>query len=77
MKKTDYGYSYDYSNQKPLHRFNNTNNNTQVLIYKEFNSYVILQKEASGRQQRLKVDETSLNKMLVAFTNYGWEELHA
>jgi hypothetical protein len=72
MATKDYGYSYDYSNQKPLHTFVNNTNKSSISVFKEYSSYIILQKDSKGFQQRLKVDEVNLNSMMTRLINNGW-----
>lgn len=75
MSKKNYGFAYDYSNMSPIHKFINSSN-VEVCIYKDFNSYAIVQKDSKGHQQRLKVDEVGLNKMLQMFDKHKWKELN-
>jgi len=77
MKKQDYGYSYDYSGLKPMHRFVNEQSEASITIFKELNGYVLLQKSKTGHQQRLKLDDSALTKMLSMFDKNGWIEQHA
>jgi len=72
MATKDYGYSYDYSNQKPLHTFVNNTNKSSISVFKEYSSYIILQKDSKGFQQRLKVDEVNLSSMMTRLINNGW-----
>lgn len=73
----DYGFNYDYSNLKPLHKFINKTNKNELLVYSEsFDKFAILQKSSNGQQQRLKVDSTALSKMLSKLDSNNWEEIY-
>jgi hypothetical protein len=76
MKHKDYGYAYDYSGHKPISRFVHKITHSSIDIFKEMNGFVILQVDAKGNQQRLKVDELGLTKMLQALDKHKWHELH-
>ena len=72
--KTDYSYPYDYSNSKPLHNFVNAATEASIKIYKEACGYTLVQKNKTG-QQKLRLDEIALNKMLSSLDNNGWTEV--
>ena len=73
----DYGFSYDYSHQKPLHKFVNKANKNELIVYSEnFDKFAIVQKSSNGQQQRLKVDSTALSKMLSKLDSNNWEEIY-
>jgi len=68
-----YGFSYDYSNKVPLHKFCDNKGN-EIFFYKELKGYVALQKSA-GHQQRVELDDRTLNNMLGTLDRHGWQEI--
>jgi len=74
MSKQDYSYSYDYSNKHPQYKFFNEKNKTLIEIFREQYCFTLVQKNDKG-QQRLKLDEVSLQKMITNLVNNGWNEL--
>lgn len=75
-KNKSYGYPYNYSNQKPLHKFINQVSNKEMLFYKDGTKYAILEKR-DGVQQRVLIDETAFNNMLCILDRNGWNEVPA
>jgi hypothetical protein len=72
--KTINGFSYDYSNLKPIHKF--INEDKEISIFREQYGYALLQKSSTG-QQRLKLDEVQLSSFLINLTKNKWKEVNA
>lgn len=75
-KNKSYGFPYNYSNQKPLHKFINGTTNIEMLFYKDGTKYALLEKR-NGTQQRVLLDEVSFNNMLGFLDRNGWNETPA
>lgn len=73
-KNKSYGFPYNYSGQKPLHKFVNTVNNREMLFYKDGTKFALLEKR-DGVQQRVLIDETSFSNMLGFLDRNGWNEV--
>lgn len=73
-KNKSYGFPYNYSNQKPLHKFVNIVNSREMLFYKDGTKFALLEKR-DGVQQRVLIDETSFNNMLGFLDRNGWKEI--
>lgn len=72
-KNKPYGYPYDYSNLKPLHHFTN-DNGSSIKFYRDATRLVMLQVN-KDHQQRLFVDSTTMNNMMIRLDKTGWKEV--
>lgn len=71
-KNKHYGFPYDYSSKKPLHRFRK--GDVEMLFYDESIGYTMLQK-SPDHQQRVALNELSFNNMLGMLDKNGWLEV--
>ena len=71
-KNKPYGFPYDYSNKKPLYRF--TKGSVEMLFYTEGNNYTLLQK-VDGKQQRVHLNDVTLNNMLGMLDKNGFHQV--
>ncbi len=71
-KNKHYGFPYDYSSKKPLHRFRK--GDVEMLFYDESRGYTMLQK-SPDHQQRVALNELSFNNMLGMLDKNGWLEV--
>mgnify|MGYP003336965863 FL=1 len=71
-KNKHYGFPYDYSSKKPLHRFRK--DDAEMLFYSENRGYIMLQK-TPNQQQRVALNELSFSNMLGMLDKNGWTEV--
>lgn len=73
-KNKSYGFPYDYSNRRPLHKFVNDFNAKTFTFYTEGTKYALLEQKDKV-QQRVLLDETAFNNMLGFLDRNGWKEI--
>jgi len=71
-KNKQYGFPYDYSNKKPLYRFRK--GSIEMNFYVEPKGYTLLQK-VDGKQQRVELNDTTLNNMLGMLDRNGFQQV--
>lgn len=71
-KSKPYGFPYDYSNKTPLYRFRK--GSIEMLFYAEVKGYVLLQK-VDGNQQRVELNDLTLNNMLGMLDRNGFQQV--
>jgi hypothetical protein len=71
-KNKHYGFPYDYSFKKPIHKFRK--DNIEMTFYSEGNSYALLQKN-NDHQQRVVLTDVAFNNMLGILDKNGFREI--
>ena len=71
-KNKHYGFPYDYSKRKPIHRF--PKEDTEMLIYTEGRNFVMLQKTPT-HQQRVILNDINFNNMLGMLDKNEFKEI--
>lgn len=73
-KNKSYGFPYNYSNRRPLHKFVNETNAKTFTFYTEGSQFALVEQK-DKIQQRVLLDETAFNNMLGFLDRNGWKEI--
>ena len=73
-KNKHYGFPYDYSKRTPLYRFRK--GCVEMSFYPEGSGYAMLQK-TEDHQQRVILNDTTLNNMLSMLDKNGFQQIRA
>lgn len=73
-KNKSYGFPYNYSNRRPLHKFISETNAKTYTFYTEGSKYALVE-QVDKTQQRVLLDEVSFNNMLGVLDRNGWKEI--
>ncbi len=71
-KNKHYGFPYDYSAKKPLYKF--IRGSVEMLFYQDGANYALVQK-VDGKQQRVHLNDSTLNNMLGTLDKNGFQQV--
>lgn len=71
-KNKHYGFPYDYSNKRPIHKFRK--DCIEMTFYSEGKGYAMLQK-TPDHQQRVVLTDVAFNNMLGMLDKNGFREI--
>lgn len=71
-KNKHYGFPYDYSKKTPLYKFRK--GDIEMNFYRDGLGYALVQK-VDGQQQRVALNDVTLNNMLGMLDKNGFREI--